>query len=362
MSVATALVKAPNAKPALAEDAVRIAMDKAGLDRPTAVLLYLSSHFARDPDPAIRAAARAADCLQIAGCTATGLFTEEEWVLDSPAAAALVLGGPFQLALPRAGEPVLTLSAPNALDWNWLAAGGERYGGVSGDATGQGPYKVWQAGRCQADGHCELTLTGGRVRIGVSQGVRSLNAPATLTDVRGHDILAVEGEPALANLVHELPLGTRDPDRLPLHLLMVGVTYGLPVHALEEGRYHLLPVLASNAHDHSITVAAHIPLGSRIFWAMRLPQAAEYEMRNLVEGLCADTLDDPRFALMFNCTGRGPYFYDGEDRDILQFTRHFPDTPLLGFYGNGEIAHLDGANRLLQYSTVLAIFHDPVPA
>jgi small ligand-binding sensory domain FIST len=29
--------------------------------------------------------------------------------------------------------------------------------------------------------------------------------------------------------------------------------------------------------------------------------------------------------------------------------------PLPGFYGNGEIAHFDGANRLLQYSTVLAL-------
>lgn len=361
MSVATALVKAPDVKPTLAADAVRIALDKAGLERPNAVLLYLSSHFARDPDPTIRAAARAANCLQIAGCTATGLFTEEEWVLDSPAAAALVLGEPFKLLLPRAGVPVLTLSAPNALDWNWLAAGGERYGGVSGDATGQGPYKVWQAGRCQASGRCELSLTGARVRIGISQGVRPLNAPLTLTGVRGHDILALEGEPALANLAQELPPGTTL-DRLPLHLLMLGVTYGSPGHALEEGRYHLLPVLAANAHDLSITVAAQVPPGSRVFWAMRLPQAAEDEMHNLVDSLRADILNDPCFALMFSCMGRGPYFYDGEDRDILAFTRHFPKTPLIGFYGNGEIAHLDAANRLLQYSTVLAIFHDPVSA
>lgn len=50
------------------------------------------------------------------------------------------------------------------------------------------------------------------------------------------------------------------------------------------------------------------------------------------------------------------------ERITTQFTRRFPDTPLIGFYGNGEIAHLDGAKRMLQYSTVLAICHDPVPA
>lgn len=344
MSVATALVKSPQASPELAAEAVRIALDKAGLERPNAVLLYLSADFARDPQPAIRAAARVGNCLQIAGCTATGLFTEEDWVLDTPAAAALVLGGNFRLQPPQPDAPVLTLSAPNALDWNWLAAGGERYGGVSGDATGQGPYTVWQAGRCQASGHCELSLTGGRLRIGVAHGVRALNAPATLTAVNEHDLLAIEGEPALSHLVHELPLGSRDPDRLPLHLLMLGVTHGAPTHALEEGRYHLLPILAANAQARSITVAAQIPLGSRVFWALRQPQAAEFEMRNLLAHLSAGHLGLPRFALMFTCMG---YFYGVEDRDILQFRRRFPGTPLLGFYGNGEIVHLDGANRLL---------------
>lgn len=361
MSVATALVKSPQARPELAAEAVRIALDKAGLKQPNAVLLYLSADFARDPQPAIRAAARVANCLQIAGCTATGLFTEEDWVLDTPAAAALVLGGDYRLQPPQRGVPVLTLSAPNALDWNWLAADGERYGGVSGDATGQGPYTVWQAGRCQVSGRCELSLTGGQLRIGVAHGVRALNAPATLTAVNEHDLLAIEGEPALSHLVHELPLGTRDPDRLPLHLLMLGVTHGAPTHALEEGRYHLLPILAANAQARSITVAAQVPVGSLVFWALRQPQAAEFEMRNLLERLSAGNLALPRFALMFTCMGKGPYFYGVEDRDILQFIRRFPGTPLLGFYGNGEIVHLDGANRLLQFSTVLALFHDALP-
>jgi small ligand-binding sensory domain FIST len=30
--------------------------------------------------------------------------------------------------------------------------------------------------------------------------------------------------------------------------------------------------------------------------------------------------------------------------------------PVLGFYGNGEIAYLNGDNRLLPYSAVLSLF------
>jgi small ligand-binding sensory domain FIST len=355
MTVATALVKAPSAHPDMAADAVRIALDKAGIDHPHGVLLYLTADFARDPQPAITAAARAANCLQVVGCTASGLFTEDEWVLDTPAAAAMVLGGEFRLEPPRGDEPVFTLSAPSALDWNWLTQGGERYGGVSGDATGQGPYSVWNACRVRQDGHSELALSGGQLRLGVSHGAHPLSAPAPLTGVDGHDIHTVDGEAALTSLLRELPPDHRAPERVPTHLLMLGVIYGPPPGAVAEGRYHLLPVLSANADDRSVTVAAQVPADALVFWAVRQPQAAEQDMRAMVERLTADTLDDPRFALMFPCMGRGPYLYGGEDRDILQFTRRFPDTPLIGFYGNGEIAHLDGGNRLLQYSVVLAL-------
>ena len=58
---------------------------------------------------------------------------------------------------------------------------------------------------------------------------------------------------------------------------------------------------------------------------------------------------------MFPCMGHGPLFYGGQDRDIHALARRFPKMPLLGFYGNGEMAHRDGANRLLQYSVVLGL-------
>ncbi len=362
MSAATALVKAPAPSPSLAADAVRIALDKAGMAQPNAVLLFLSSDYARDPEPALRAAARNAGCLQIAGCTASGLFTEEEWVLDTPAAAALVLGGDYRLQPPRQGEPVLTISAPNALDWHWLAGGGRRYGGVSGDATGQGLYQVWQTGRLQAHGRSELSLTSGRVRIGVSQGARPLQAPVLLTGVDGHDLLSLAGEPALTSLLQALPPGMNDPGRLPLHLIMLGVVQGGQGSGPGPGDYHLLPVLSVNNRRHCVTVAAELAKGSLVYWAIREPHTAEAEMHDLIESLAADTQAEPRFALMFPCMGRGPSFYGGTDRDIRQFVHRFPDVPLIGFYGNGEIAHVGGANRLLQYSTVLALFYDALPA
>ncbi len=358
----TGLAQGRQAEPGLAEQAVRAAMARSGLTHPQAVLLYLSSDFAQEPQPAITAAARAAGCLQVAGCTAAGVFTEQDWVLDAPAAAAMVLGDgaglrPAARDADTMADPrqVLTLAAPNALDMHWISGGGERFGGVSGDATGQGPYSVWGGGRVQASGRCELELSGVTPRIGVSQGVRPISKPVAIDRVEGHDIQTMGGMDALTNLARELPLSLRAPERIPTHLLMAGIPYGDQENAVAEGRFHLLPVVAANPGDKSITVAGQLQPGLDLFWAMRQPQAAEQDMHAMLSRLADDRLDDPAFALMFPCMGRGPFFYGGADKDIRVVTRRFPDLPLIGFYGNGEIAHLDGGNRLLQYSVVLGL-------
>lgn len=178
MRVATGLAQGRTADPALAARAVKAAMERAGLDHPQAVVLYLTSDFAQEPQAAIAAAARAAGCLQVTGCAAAGVFTEEDWVLDAPAAAVMVFGDGVSLH-PSHGErrQTLTYSAPNALDLLWLGGGGARYGGVSGDATGRGPYSVWMGGRVQDAGRCEMDIRGANLRVGVSQGIRPSPAP-----------------------------------------------------------------------------------------------------------------------------------------------------------------------------------------
>ena len=93
MNVATSIVIGRTANPNLASQAVTLAMLKAHMSHANSVLLLLSSEFANNPQPAIRAAAKAANCTQVFGCSATGIFTEEDWVLDAPAAAVMVFSG-----------------------------------------------------------------------------------------------------------------------------------------------------------------------------------------------------------------------------------------------------------------------------
>ena len=132
MTIATGLATAPIAEPQLAGLAVAAAMEKAGLTIANSVLLFLTPEFARDPKPALLAASRASNCTRIIGCSAAGIFTDQDWVLDAPAAAAMVFGGDISLApapQPQTDDLILSLAAPNALNSAWISEPGDASAG-----------------------------------------------------------------------------------------------------------------------------------------------------------------------------------------------------------------------------------------
>ncbi len=317
----------------------------------------MTHHFASDPKPALRAAARAASCTQITGCTAAGILTEEEWILDAPAAAAMVLAGPCYLDhVHKADEDaILSLATPGDLSADWLDAGYRRVGTVAGDIAGRGPFRVWSGGQIRREGRAEVALRGLQASLGASQGVRALTSPIEVAEVQGYDVLKLGHYPALNVLVQALPIGVREMDRIPLHLIMGGVTFGDPATAIKEGRYRLNHIVAANVSEQSITFAERLTRGERLFWAMRDTLAAERDMRGTIEKTAQALSGPPDCALLFPCAGRGPHFYGNRDRDLELLTHHFPGLPVIGTYGNGEIGPLDEANHLYQYSAVLGL-------
>lgn len=42
---------------------------------------------------------------------------------------------------------------------------------------------------------------------------------------------------------------------------------------------------------------------------------------------------------MFACAGRGKHWFGKRNVESESFRRHFPNTPLLGAFGNGEIGY-----------------------
>jgi small ligand-binding sensory domain FIST len=149
----------------------------------------------------------------------------------------------------------------------------------------------------------------------------------------------------------------REMKRLPLHLIMGGVTFGEPSTAIPEGRFRLNHILAADPRELSVTLAQPLAPGERLFWAMRDALVAEREMRSAIaRAQQALGTERPDFALLFPCLGRGPHFYGNRDRDLDQLRASFPGLPIIGLYGNGEIGPLEANNHLFQYSAVFGLF------
>ncbi len=339
--------------------AVERALARAGLDQANSVILYLSCDYAADPAPALRAAARSAGCTQVFGCSASGLITDEDWVLDSSGAAAMVLGGDLAL-VPDTAIPAhilrVSVATPDGVNANWVDAAKIRVGAISSDVFGHGPFAVWQGGRSVADGHAHVCVRGAESAVAVGQGVRALTAPLEVADARGLEVRKLGPYPALNVLINALPQAVRDMERIPLHLLMCGVTFGEPSSAIRDGRFRLDHIVSANVDEHSITLSQELQRGERLFWAIRDKLSAQRDMSAAVKRAHRALGHDPDFGLMFPCLSRGPSCYGNRDRDAETLSSAFPTLPFIGFYGNGEIAPLANSSHLSQHTTAVALF------
>lgn len=357
MKVATSIVLGKEACADLAAQAVSNAMHKADIRVASSVLLLLTSNFAENPQDAIKAAAKAANCLQVMGCTATGILTEEDWVLDAPAAAAMVFSDGISLELAKNNlnqHPLFTLSAPNAINSTWLNSGARRYGGVSGDATGQGQFSVWQNAKGDTSGHIEAFFSGVSTVTGTSHGVQLLTAPLLVEQAQHLDLIKLDQQTPLGALRKAWRAHSKSLTAPPLHLITA--LYADSAAAISQGNFNQTTIVSCNEENDSIMLAHPLQPGQFLSWSLRSPAVAEADMTIIAHRMAEKLAEVPDFGLLFSCLGRGPYLYDGVDRDLSVITQTFPDMPLLGFYGNGEIAHINGKNRLLPYSAVLSLF------
>ena len=346
------------ADPHLAHAAVSEALARLKADRAQSVVLFLTGHFARDPAPAIHAAARVAQTTQIAGCTAVGVYTEKDWVIDVPAAAALVFVAdvdgeePMPALEPLRDDWLLSLAGPGSISRDWLGLPGRRIGALAGDGTGRGPFPVWSSGKLLDAGRLDLHLPWKSCSVTVSPGLTPLSPLLGVTEVRDFDLLKVSHRPALSALVAQALPHLEGGQPFPWHRLLLARAEDEPRLALASGDYELIPVLGVNA-NRSLLVGGKLLEGDRVFSVLREPQFAKQELdAKLTSGRSGTP---PSFALLFSCAGRGPAFFDGKDADWDNVKRLYPDTPMIGFYGNGEIAPSGGRNRLFQYASVCAL-------
>ncbi len=365
-SLKTQTVATGSSYGAIAEDeharmAVQNALAKMEHTTVGAVLLFLSSAYAHNPKNAIKEAAKAAGTPQIFGCCAMSLLTEEEWLMDVEGAVAMVFPQSMALQPLRvleqlnvAPDLVLTLSSPNASTIAVNATDNRQIGSITSDEYGHGPYSIWQSGRIEEH---EFSLSAFpndlQAHIVVADGVKRLSKELQINLSESHTLKQVDGHAAFDSIPEEIQqLAAEQP-----YKLLCAVSENSHVNSLKQGHFKLHHVVSANPDNGEVVLSGSPKAGRHLFWAMRDAKEAERSIQSELLALKQTLKKEPLFALAFPNMGRGPEFFDGRDRDLDCFQGAFPDTPLIGFYGNGEITPGHQNKGLIRrYSTVMAVY------
>ena len=326
----------PRATPQVAIAAVSSAMARGGLSHAGRIFLFLSTHFQYEINTTLRAVTQVTGSFDIFGASAAGVFSDQDWSLDAPAAAAIVL--PAQMPANASTNSHFALAAPNAINQQWLNRGGQRFGGIAGDATGNGAYAIWQNGRQQAD-FVETELTPRDIIL--SQGFHALSPHYRISASNGLMLESLNDAAAYPTLLPWLR-------QYDLHNLMAGI-------GDSPSDMMWIPVIGVDEHKQAIMLAHEIPVGMSLCWGHFDSTAASQDLGlQLMTQLAGRT--QPKWGLAFSGHRRAMAGSGITEPDWNALRSALPGVPFAGFYGNGQIAPLAKSNQVVDNSVLVALF------
>jgi len=332
--------------------------------------------------PALHAVRRVTGARAVVGCSGAGVLTGQEEVEGEPAMAVALLRGegfeaaPFclrgldedqdvGLALAEAFvttlPPALMVLLPDArgLDPSALLGGLERLRPglpvVGGVAAGSPPYECFETEVAEG-ALVGAALAGVEAVIGVAQGCQPIGEPYVVTEAEEHVVYRIGGRAALEVLRDAILALDNPQERLRRGGVFAGLAVDPAKSPLGRGDYLVRNIVGMDQPSGAVAVAERVRVGQTLQFQLRDALSAREDLRAMLERV-ADALGGrrPALGLYFNCLGRGVGLYGQPDHDVGLIRERLGAFPLIGFFGNGELAPVGRRNFLHTYTGALAL-------
>jgi small ligand-binding sensory domain FIST len=149
---------------------------------------------------------------------------------------------------------------------------------------------------------------------------------------------------------------------LAQHSLFVGVARNEFKQNLEHGDFLIRNLLGVDPKSGAIAVGDRIRPGQRIQFHLRDAETSAEDLEMLLDRYQQQAQPGAASAtgaLMFACMGRGSGLYGQANYDSRLFDRYVRNTPLSGFFCNGEIGPVGDSTFLHGYTSVFGICRQP---
>ena len=340
------------------------------------LLAFISPGWADQIDDLIEILQIEAHCPVVAGCSADGFIGTREEAEDTEGASFLFLGIPdadislerFQSEQvpprPNRGQGSITLLNPFALEipdwvraWNRNRPRGDCYGGLASGSQDGSRLLAFSSG----GGVCEGLAVhfGGSVQVGglVSQGCRPIGEPYTITEVDGNVIMGIGSQRAYDVLEKAYGSLSDDERSIANGNILAGFAMDEYREEFGGGDFLVSSILGGDPDAGALAVAAYPQVGQTLQFQLRDRASAEEDLLGRL-GDQRERHGDPFASLAFSCTGRGRRMFGKSRHDASAVDRTFPDLPLAGFFGNGELGPVGGSIYAHGFSAAVALFRD----
>jgi small ligand-binding sensory domain FIST len=321
--------------------------------------VYFTDHFAADAG-AIAAAVKAETgveaCLGTAGygICATGIE-----YFDTPALALMVgvvPAGHFTVfdrpdTRPKGWFGVIHAdpqmpALPEMLSDFGEATGGFLVGGLTSSRGAQA-----QIANAAVEGSVSGVMfdDGVPVITGLTQGCSPIGPAHRVTACEGNIAIELDGRSPFDVLTEEAGAALTG----NLRRLGESIMVALPVSGADRPDYLVRHLVGVDPEGGPIAVAAMLEEGQSLMFCRRDAQAAAADLDRMLADLRRRAgAVQPRGALYYTCTARGPNLFGPDSAELKRIAAALGDVPLVGFFCAGEISNA----RLYGYTGVLSLF------
>lgn len=377
-----------------AAEAASQAMQKCGAQRSELTLLFATPGHAERYGEMVRLVRELTRARSLVGCSGLGVLSTFGEVEATSGVAVMAISGDGMRATPflvrglgagarevgrEIGRQVSQAPAPGSLlllfpdsaglDGAALFEGIREQAGhvpaIGGGAAGDPRHATtfqFCGTEVASDAVAGALLSGPfQASIEVTQACQPVGGPRVVTRAEHNRILEIDGRRALDLVVDLLGPLLRDGLERAGRFLFVGLPVVPEQREFGRGEYVVRPLAGIDVAAGALVLPQGVLQGQMVQILLREADGARHDLKSMLDVQARRHQGHaPRLGFYFNCCARGLSLYRIPEIDVNYIKYVFGDLPLIGFFGNAEIAPALGSNVLHQHTGVLALLSEAV--
>jgi hypothetical protein len=377
---------------------------------PTLALLYITDHYAEQAQEILdHLSAELPSVTDWSGTVGVGIAANNVEYFDEPALAVMLLdlpsdqyrvfSGVSPLGLGFEAHTALVHADGETADLSELLSEmaartdtGYLFGGLCSSRGRNVQFALAADGTVSGQGRASGVFSGGLSGVAfgpdvalisrVTQGCKPISPTHVITESKTNVVLQLDGEPALDVLLRDLAISLDQPQHAlqTVRNTLVGLarppTGSDSAAVRKTGNFGndvlVRHIIGLDPGQGGVALSEYAHVGGQLAFCQRNMQAARADLTRICAEIREELSPEDELAsatgsapapsaggqraiagaIYVSCTGRGGPHFGGPSAEMHIVRRALGDVPLVGFFGNGEIAH----EHLYGFTGVLTVF------